>query len=502
VIGDGGVRDDCRFTCWLVSDERGAAAFAGVGELLTSLDAPAGMTDAQHRLAAASVAQGVSVDRTPDGDHLRLYVHHRDAETRATRYDALRCNDAGAITRGSYELHYLPRTPDGAAPADLAHRSLSATVARMSEQTRLQEMSAFWLRRTPAGVVDQVDLGYPWHPPLDDVAQPLRELTSALGAPHGWLDEYAGHHLRHVSFSGRSARVPGFTLYFSGACRGAWPCSLHGLKSLVREDSASVNETLERHVFDRVPARIAAPGGRPRTARDTARPDAWRALLGPAMHEHFGLFEPRSSLPEALDRAVTVLYPFVPAGGRVYDVGCGWGATNRMLTRELGCDVVGITARRSEFLSGREQGLNVRHGDAESTLPPGHFDCMLAIESLSEIADKRRLLEVLRIFGRRLVLRETCHDDEAGGAAFAGATHAVSAAALRAAIEDAGWTITRWRDRRPESMPTVQAWHDRLAAIAAGDDLRLEALRAWTARVLPRSHEWAACNPLIEVVAQ
>jgi cyclopropane fatty-acyl-phospholipid synthase-like methyltransferase len=291
-------------------------------------------------------------------------------------------------------------------------------------------------------------------------------------------------------------------VYFSAASRGRWPASLPELKSIVRENASATRETLERRYFDRVPSRAAAPDRQLDHFYSTDRVDHWRAVLGPAMHYHFGLFANDSTVDAALDRAVTELYAFIPPGGRVYDVGCGWGATARMLTRDLGCDVVGITASRTQFRFGRERDLDVRHGDAEATLPPGRFDCMLALESFSHIRDKQRLLRVLRVFGRRLVMREHCQDASPRPLAFGGTMHMVSSEKLRSLVEGAGWTISHWRDRRLESMPTIAAWHQRLQAIPPGDDLHLETLRAWTARVLSMADEWAACNPLIELVAE
>ena len=206
-------------------------------------------------------------------------------------------------------------------------------------------------------------------------------------------------------------------------------------------------------------------------------------------------------MDDALDRAVTELYPFVPAGGRVYDIGCGWGGALAMWARDLGCPSLGLTVSRAQFRHVAASGLPVRWGDAERTLPPGRFDCAVLLESFSHIYDKARLLGVLRLFAARLVMRVNCQDGSPAGTAFGGTMHMVSSKGLRELLEASGWRIRHWRDRRREALPSVAVWHRRLQSIPPSGDRHLETLRVWCARVLPASEAWARHNPLIEVVA-
>jgi hypothetical protein len=78
----------------------------------------------------------------------------------------------------------------------------------------------------------------------------------------------------------------------------------------------------------------------------------------------------------------------------------------------------------------------------------------------------------------------------------------ISSADLRAQLESTGWRITHWRDRRAEAMPSVACWHSRASSPDLVRDAHLDALRAWSARVLNVPGEWAAANPLIELVAE
>jgi hypothetical protein len=219
------------------------------------------------------------------------------------------------------------------------------------------------------------------------------------------------------------------------------------------------------------------------------------------MHYHHGLFhdELAPDLTAALDRAVTELYPFIPAGGRLYDVGCGWGGALRMFISDLGCPSLGLTISGAQYRHIATSGLPVRWGDAEQTLPPGFFDCAVLLESFEHIRDKRRLLETLRIFAGRLVMRVNCQDLSAPSSVFAGTMHMISSTSLRSMLEATGWRIEHWRDRRAEALPSVAAWHSRAAEQDLVRDKHLDTLQAWSSRVMRMPAEWAAANPLIEV---
>lgn len=191
----------------------------------------------------------------------------------------------------------------------------------------------------------------------------------------------------------------------------------------------------------------------------------------------------------------------MPERGRIYDVGCGWGGPLAMIARDLHARCLGVTASRDQSLHMCVAGLPVRWADVESTLPPDHFDPALLLESLGHVRDKQRLLRVLRAFYRRVVMRVRCQDAAPPGPAFAGTMHAITSAELRRMLRESGWKIVHWRDRRPETLPTIRGWHRRVSDLAPTDDPHIEALRAWCARVLRSPRAWAEHNPLIEVVA-
>lgn len=501
-LRDGGVEPRGRFACWLTS------AFEPMALLLARLGAPEEARAAQ-REAERPVRQGIAVAVTGDAPpELRLYLHDRAKGTMANRYRALRWipRKGEEVRRSRYSFHFLPETPAGLRPLDLVDPALRQAFARLLAEPRLAQMSGFWLREGEDGAIDQVDLALSWSP-LAGSLRGLGELAPALVAPAaGALRELP---IRHVALA-VGAAPPSVTLYSSAPARGPWPASEAELHEQVRREAGAVRRATE-DLFARLPPAPDAPA-EPSALDGFYDGDiaAWQRVLGPELHYHAGLFErpdldpSDEAMEAALRRAVVELYPFLPAGGRIYDVGCGWGGPMAMWTRDLGCPGLGITNSRTQFRHVASLGLPVRWGDAERTLPPGRFDCAVLLESLSHIRDKSRLLRVLRVLCGRLVMRVNCQDAAPPGAAFGGTMDMIASPTLRALIEASGWKIRHWCDRRREAMPSVEAWHRRLRSVPRGTDRHLETLRAWCARVLGGpggGGAWARENPLIEVVA-
>ena len=499
-VSGSAIFDGDRISCWVEADAGSPARFASVGRLLDDLAAPSAVVRAHSLRSPESIVQGIGLVRAGDGVEWRLYLHDRDPDTRRERYEALRWQ-AGeeAVTSASYQFHYFPETPAGEGPADLVHPSFSSVVQRLLRHERLQQLSGFWIRRRGDGC-DQVDLAYPWHPPLAEVSEALRAGTA------GWLDAWADHPLRHIAFSA-GPRAPSVTVYFSAPANGSWPASIVEWKEQIRRAGSALHDTFEQQVFARVPPVTVESNHALGDFYDTTNLDPWRHVLGRELHYHFGLFDeswspamPEEIVDEAMERAVTELIPFL-GDGRVYDVGCGWGGPAGVLLRESRNRVTGITVSRTQFQYCASLGHSVRCGDVETTLPPGRFDCALLLESLCHVRDKLRLLRVLRLFAGRLVMRVHCQDAAPNSANFGGTMHMIHSRELQALLEEAGWKIVHWRNRRQESMPTIHAWHRRLQSVAVSDDLHLETLRAFCDRVSHCADEWALCNPLMEVVA-
>jgi SAM-dependent methyltransferase len=82
-------------------------------------------------------------------------------------------------------------------------------------------------------------------------------------------------------------------------------------------------------------------------------------------------------------------------GATVLDLCCGVGGPGRFLTRELGCDYLGVDASASAVAIARERagGLSCRFATARvPPLPAGSFDVVLLLETMLAFEDKAALV--------------------------------------------------------------------------------------------------------------
>ncbi|MFP2928103.1 SAM-dependent methyltransferase [Pyxidicoccus sp. 3LG] len=504
-LTQGRVDTEGRFCCWLAGGD--PSAFAPMARVLERLEAPESVRTAQ-REAVLPVRQGLAVAITEGMPELRLYLHGRDPATLTDDYRAWRWLPGGEARTSRYTFHYLPETTPGLRPSHLVQDALRPAFERLLQEERLQQSSGFWLREGSDGQLEQVDLAFPWCPTAGTL-EGLLDLATVLGAPAQDDSRWRELPIRHVALRVGSG-APQVTLYASASLEGPWPVSEAELQERVRQGAREFHQDVEEAVYQRLPALPRTGDGEEPSGLDEfygGELKTWRAVLGPEMHYHAGLFDKPGldasdvEMDEALRRAVKELYPFIPSGGRIYDVGCGWGGPLAMLAREHGCRSLGLTISRTQFRYVAGLGLPVRWGDAEHTLPPGPFDCAILLESLSHIRDKERLLRVLRVFAKRLVMRVNCQDSSPASSAFGGTMHMISSARLRELLEGTGWRIQHWRDRRREALPSVAVWHRRIQSVPVSEDPHFETLRVWSERVMNAPEAWASHNPLIEVVA-
>ena len=150
--------------------------------------------------------------------------------------------------------------------------------------------------------------------------------------------------------------------------------------------------------------------------RDVARhydvlDEAYRRVWGE--HVHHGLWTTGDEAPE--DAAVALAEHVadaarVTAGDRVCDVGCGYGATARLLAGR-GAQVTGLTLSAAQAAAApATEGVQLLvRSWLENGLPDASFDAVVAIESLSHMTDKpRAFAELGRVVrpGGRVVLTD------------------------------------------------------------------------------------------------
>ena len=507
-IQSGKVFDQDRLICWVEGDAFKNERYEGVTRFLEAVCAPAYILQQQKDAAAISMNQGISVAATGGDLEWRLYIHTYKSSNGNNEYRAYRWGNSEGYENDIYQFYYLPETPQGKTPLDFANPLFEPAIKELLEHERLQRASGFWVRSRDVHVLN-VYLSYPWHPSLGEFHETLKELSASLGVPTDWLEEHKDHPIRHIGFTGKQ-KEPALAIYCTASgMQGVWPATMQELKECVRDKGKIVNEIIENKIYSQLPKANLQFDFRVSQSHKTDHIELWQQVLGPKMHYHFGMFDPPDQLPSseeqvnaAFDKAISDLYRFIPKGSRVYDIGCGWGGPAELLIQEQNCFVEGITASRTQFRYCAARGIPVRLGDAEINLPGGYFDCMLMIESFCHIQDKLRLLKTLRLFGGRLVIRDHCHDSGSTTIQFGDTMHINSSTELRQMIEEAGWKITHWQNRRAESMPSAMAWHKRLQAIPATNDFQLEILRKSCENLMEYGDQWATENPLIEVVAE
>ena len=133
-------------------------------------------------------------------------------------------------------------------------------------------------------------------------------------------------------------------------------------------------------------------------------------------HVHHGLWE---SGKEALEQAVAQMTLLVARnakagpGKKICDVGCGYGATSRILANEFQAEVTALTVSKSQFdyaknLTGAKLNPNYLLQDwFQSEFPENSFDAIISIESSEHMHDKadffRRIASALKPGGRTVV---------------------------------------------------------------------------------------------------
>jgi tocopherol O-methyltransferase len=211
-------------------------------------------------------------------------------------------------------------------------------------------------------------------------------------------------------------------------------------------------------------------------------------------HVHHGLWTTGDESPEEAARALAARVADaagVGQGERVVDVGCGYGATARLLAGDRGATVTGLTLSRAQADAlPAEPGVELLVRDwLDNGLEAGAFDAAIAVESLSHMPDKPRafaeLARVVRPGGRvaivdwltrerpgpretRLLLRPICEEGHLPS------LH--SASEYEALLRDAGFGQVAFEDLSERAWRTWLVVLRRLPPVLARDRALLRRL--------------------------
>ncbi len=175
-------------------------------------------------------------------------------------------------------------------------------------------------------------------------------------------------------------------------------------------------------------------------------------------------------------------------GVTVLDLCCGVAGPGRLITRELGCDYLGVDAseRAVAFARERARGLPCRFAIADvPPLPAGTFEVVMLLETMLAFEDKDALVHeiaaALRPGGRFAFTLEEGAPLTAAERAAMPNSHTVWLTPLDemiASLERAGLAVTWLEDHSRAHRATARALADAYAQQLAVDDL-LAAHRLW-----------------------
>jgi SAM-dependent methyltransferase len=166
-------------------------------------------------------------------------------------------------------------------------------------------------------------------------------------------------------------------------------------------------------------------------------------------------------------------------GVAVLDLCCGVAGPGRLLTRELGCDYLGVDASASAVAVARERagGLPCHFAVAQvPPLPPGPFDVVFLLETMLAFEDKdalvREIAAALRPGGRfAFTLEEGAPLTTAERAAMpeSDTVWLIPLDAMIRTLERAGLAVTWFEDHSRAHRATALALADAYAARAVND---------------------------------
>jgi SAM-dependent methyltransferase len=163
----------------------------------------------------------------------------------------------------------------------------------------------------------------------------------------------------------------------------------------------------------------------------------------------------------------------------VLDLCCGIGGPGRFLTREIGCDYLGVDTSASAVAVARERAgeLPCRFASAQvPPLPGGSFDVVLLLETMLAFEDKDALVrEIAAALGPGGRLAFTLEEgpalttEERAAMPDADTVWLTPLDEMAASLERAGLAVTRQEDHSHAHRATAQALAD--AFVADGEDI-------------------------------
>ncbi|CAL2095180.1 putative SAM-dependent methyltransferase, type 11 [Tenacibaculum sp. 190524A02b] len=489
------IRD--KYILWLPKN-----TFKHIPSILKVLNCPEKLIETQKKHAQKTVNIGLGISNKENQCNV-LYIHYLEKNTLKDIYKAYQWNTSKKIEKQQYHFFFFPETPKGIKPESLVSTRLLKVYYKAYENSLLKKSAGFWLREHRQ-TYNQICISYPWQPKLSEIFNSL-SLFSNFNKNDLLIKQYKNFHFKHLAFN-RDENNPHLTVYFSGKMQLKELSNLNYAKKTANNHTKTLHKYIKQGILDKTITNLPGNNTYLSDFYSTDGVEYWKKVLGKNMHYHFGLFTENNNVPNlknntAFDNAIETLFKFIPSGSSIYDMGCGWGGPAKLLTEKNANKVTGITLSKTQFKYCNDIGIQTRLGNIENTLPPGYFDTLLMMESLEHIHNKYQLLKNLRYFSDQLIIRTHCQNTNTSNLVFGNTMKVISSDLLVDILTKAGWKIKHLKNRRMESLPTIDLWKSRFKNIPKQNDPHFEYFRNFVYRVSNSKKEWAKNNPLIEIVA-
>lgn len=236
----------------------------------------------------------------------------------------------------------------------------------------------------------------------------------------------------------------------------------------------------------------------------------WKNIIGEDLHYHFGDFQQTTNFQVGLRNAIRNFYPYIPKGGRILDLGCGWGGPARLLIDELNCKVTGVTISETQYnYCKNEIGFRTHLADIEKmnfSAFEKSYDAVIMIESLEHILEKSHLFMQVKKITNRLIIKTNCLEDHLNVSrwTFDNTMYMCTISELIHDLEQAGWTIELKINRRLHSVPTIKFWKKQLEREIVKENClngQLQTLYRLTTSFEANPFGWCRSFPLMDIVA-
>jgi cyclopropane fatty-acyl-phospholipid synthase-like methyltransferase len=232
--------------------------------------------------------------------------------------------------------------------------------------------------------------------------------------------------------------------------------------------------------------------------------DVWEQILGEDKLFYHGDYRHTYDFAEAQRQVIYNFLEFIPPTAHILDVGCGWGASLPIM-RDKGFTAEGLTISTRQATYCQKNSLPAQYADMNTHRLSEHYDTILSIEVMDHFSNRADLFKHFREHSKQLAISINCvADDFIGNRLAYGDTMPMpTTSELRKDVEEAGWRITQWNNRRQESLPTLFHWHKQLEEVFGEQPPQgvFASLYDMTQQFFKNPSAWAQSFPLIDVIA-